>query len=278
MKGNHPNQNLLINNDNTSNYNPIAYNFVYKTNVNIKIGSDEAFVFLLSEKNKARFIPQDIKERHARIYINCPGQIQTVKLKPDETAHQLTINKAFVEIFMLNSNSFNDAFAHYTILPHQIELYKMLLSDFSLLRNELKLGGISRKTIELRTRLILRMVYDLISDGPTKGNNELPRIILDLNRLVDQNYIIHRNTTYYSKELAISPSHLTVLCRKYLGMTTKEVIDQSIIKEARSLLFHTNLSIKEITFKLNFKSMASFTHYLKSKTGLTPKQIRSSIY
>lgn len=55
-----------------------------------------------------------------------------------------------------------------------------------------------------------------------------------------------------------------------------EWIEDSVILEAKTMLKHTDLSIQEITYKLNFPTQTFFGKYFKRITGMSPKQYKNS--
>ena len=63
---------------------------------------------------------------------------------------------------------------------------------------------------------------------------------------------------------------------KILGKTPKEIINDRILLEAKRLLVHTQLSIKEIGQDLGFDDPAYFVRYFKKNSALTPVEFRES--
>ncbi|MEI6436138.1 MAG: helix-turn-helix domain-containing protein, partial [Bacteroidota bacterium] len=56
----------------------------------------------------------------------------------------------------------------------------------------------------------------------------------------------------------------------------KEIINDRILLEAKRLLVHTNLSIKELGQDLGFDDPAYFVRYFKSHTASTPVEFRET--
>jgi AraC-like DNA-binding protein len=60
------------------------------------------------------------------------------------------------------------------------------------------------------------------------------------------------------------------------GQSAPEWIDQYVILEAKQMLKHSDLCIKEISDELNFANPSFFFKYFKKHTGMTPNQYRNS--
>ncbi len=248
---------------------PLAYRVLSGTTECIDFGLENAYMFLLLEQTRIEGTQQD-----SRLYFSIPGQQQSIQLRVEDTAHLLTVSNDLVSLFMSNSHLLGPSITAYMVFPKLQHQYRLLLIDFSLLGKAMSAGARDQQAIHLRTRLILKMIDDLIGRGTAIESSLLPRVLLEFNELLNQHIVAHKEASYYAEALYISRSHLNMLSKKYLGMSTKAYIDELVLQEARSLLVHSSLSTKEITFRLGFKCMASFAHFLKSKTGLTSKQIR----
>jgi AraC-like DNA-binding protein len=249
--------------------NPIAYWQLSDSEECIDLGLDRAYMFLFLEKTRVQGSPQD-----SRIYFSIPGQQQSIQLSPEDRAHVMAVDTDFVGLFMSNSHLLEAAMTSYIIFPKLQDLYRLLLIDFSLLGRAMSATTKDQQAIRLRTRLILKMIDDLIGRGTAVASSLLPPVLHAFNSLLNQHIVAHKEVSYYAQELHISRGHLNMLSKKYLGMSTKAYIDQRVLLESKSLLIHSSLTTKEITFKLGFSCMASFSHFLKSKTGMTSKQIR----
>lgn len=76
---------------------------------------------------------------------------------------------------------------------------------------------------------------------------------------------------YYADQLNISAVYLAECVKKVSGKTAKQVIDEYVILEAKSLLKHAEQSIAEIAYVLGFSDNSNFVKYFKKQTGQTPK-------
>lgn len=81
----------------------------------------------------------------------------------------------------------------------------------------------------------------------------------------------------YASFLNISAGHLSEVIKIQSGKPAIKHIHDRLILEARRLLFHTDNSLKEITFDLGFSDASYFNRFFKRETGITPADYRTSI-
>ena len=105
---------------------------------------------------------------------------------------------------------------------------------------------------------------------------ELFLLLLDRQFPVDypQRKLEMRSATDYAQRLSIHVNHLNRVVKQVTGKTTTDIIASRITKEAIRLLKDTQLNIAEVAYALGFEEPASFTVFLKRKTGKGPKEVR----
>jgi len=109
-------------------------------------------------------------------------------------------------------------------------------------------------------------------------SNSKTEVLRQFKILVEKNYKTHHKVSDYAKLLNMSPKTISNQF-KILGQESPSVIiQQRIIIEAKRYMLYSNLSIKEIAFKLGFDDASSFSHYFKSRTGVSSKQFKETYY
>lgn len=78
----------------------------------------------------------------------------------------------------------------------------------------------------------------------------------------------------YADALKVSPNHLNKLVKKNTGKTVSQWIDDSLIIRAKALLCETELSVAEVSERLNVLDVSYFIRKFKKYTGLTPLEFR----
>ncbi len=94
--------------------------------------------------------------------------------------------------------------------------------------------------------------------------------------LLETNYTKLKSVNDYAKFICISEKRLGQATSKILGKSPKEIINDRILLEAKRLLVHTNLSIKEIGQELGFEDPAYFVRYFKKNSETTPVEFRET--
>lgn len=103
------------------------------------------------------------------------------------------------------------------------------------------------------------------------------RLIVNLNRLIDQYFTQHRSPAFYANALSINEHLLTKYCRMIMDRTVYELVQEKLHREALKLLITTDWSVKRIAYELGCSDPCYFNRCFKKKTGTTPKKFRNSI-
>lgn len=96
--------------------------------------------------------------------------------------------------------------------------------------------------------------------------------------IIEQNIAHKINLDKLSSECFISPRQLYRDFYTYTGHSVNEYIRKRRISKALGLLKYSDMTISEITYASGYSSQQAFTKSVKTVTGLTPKQYRSSNY
>lgn len=96
----------------------------------------------------------------------------------------------------------------------------------------------------------------------------------DFMNLAVENYDKERSIKFYADKMCLTPKYLSKLVKEGCGNSASEIIDNLVIAKAKSLLKHSDLSVKVIAARLNFSNQSSFNKFFKAKTGLPPLKFR----
>jgi len=121
--------------------------------------------------------------------------------------------------------------------------------------------------------MLLRLteLSNLRSESKTDSDTVL---VQELSRLVDAYFIKEHNVNFYTSAFNISEKHLNDICNKHFNCGLKKILKDRLMQEARKLILSTELSVSEISYKLNFEDNSYFNKVFKQETGLTPKKFR----
>lgn len=94
---------------------------------------------------------------------------------------------------------------------------------------------------------------------------------------VERDFLTERRVGAYADRYAISVDHLSDLLRARIGRSAMEVLQDRLLLEAKRMLLHSTLSLKEVGFALNMEDPAYFSRVFKKATGHTPGDYRAHI-
>jgi AraC family transcriptional activator of pobA len=84
----------------------------------------------------------------------------------------------------------------------------------------------------------------------------------------------NRNINDFTTAIGISKTHLNRVCQAIAGISTKEVISKYLINESMVLMAHTDMTISEIAYQLEFKDVSYFCRFFKKQAGISPARFR----
>ena len=94
---------------------------------------------------------------------------------------------------------------------------------------------------------------------------------------INEHFLELHEVSEYAIRLNISAGHLSEVVKAQSGKPAIKHIHDRLVMEARRMLFHTNNSLKEISFDLGFTDASYFNRFFKRETGITPAEYRASI-
>ena len=105
-----------------------------------------------------------------------------------------------------------------------------------------------------------------------KRQNLLPNSLLinSFFKLLEQHYKERFTIEKYAELLNITTHKLNIAIQQAKGKTTKQVVTERVLLEAKRLLVHSELTVKEIGFYLGFDEPTNFVKFFQSNVKQTP--------
>lgn len=131
---------------------------------------------------------------------------------------------------------------------------------------------------ERNVHLLQVLIFDLIANTTSEDNSTA--MDSDFNRflqLIDGNFKEQHSVQFYLSSLNISDKKLGALSKQHLGMSPLQTIHHRLVLEIKRLLLFGEESHKEIAYSLGFDSPASFSAFVKKKTGQTPSELQTEV-
>lgn len=95
-------------------------------------------------------------------------------------------------------------------------------------------------------------------------------------KLLSENYLVQREVGWYADKMNLTARYLTTTIRKVSGHTVSEWISRFIIKDAKYLLKHSEMTVQQVAYELNFPNQSFFGKFFKKHTGVSPGTYRAS--
>lgn len=93
-------------------------------------------------------------------------------------------------------------------------------------------------------------------------------------QLVEKHYKQFHTVSDYANVLHLTPKNLSKKISRFSRQSPNELIKDRIVLEAKRLLAHTTLSIKEIGYSLGYEDDAYFIRLFTKQTGISPLRFR----
>lgn len=102
-------------------------------------------------------------------------------------------------------------------------------------------------------------------------NEELTNVFFGL---LHANFHARRDSAFYAGRLCITARHLAKVIRQTTGQVPSYWITDFTIREVKSLLCSTSLTITQLADRLNFPDSSFLARYFRRNTGMSPQEYR----
>jgi AraC-like DNA-binding protein len=161
-----------------------------------------------------------------------------------------------------------------SLLPDDAQLLQSLM----LLIRQYIMQPLSLKS-EILEHLYSVFINDLISIQSFEKtrlsiSRQSEEIFVSFYTLLTNNYLAHRDLSFYADSLFITTTYLSRIVKQITGRTVMECINELLAMEATRLLKSTALTVEQIADQLNFATSASLDKFYKRMRGITPLSVR----
>lgn len=249
----------------------------------------EGYIFALIVKGNASAVIDDISYElgEGDVFIFYPRNI----LESFMMSIDLEVRAAFVapelaerlaDIVNLNWTFRLMAQSH-EIIHSSPENIRHFIAYFDLLQDKLAEPDSPNKANSLRM-LFASLIYEIIDVGSRK-NIEVPEadfsssenLMQRFFQLLSETENPYMTVSEYADRLNISPKYFSSVCKRTMGKTAGQLIDDAVIKMAQVLLHDRYKSIKQIADQLNFENQSHFGTYFKRHVGISPQEYRNNL-
>lgn len=250
------------------------------------------FSFLFVKDAKGKYTTDDVtfETEPGTIYFTNPGHFKSFEWYEINEVYLITVTEAFIKenvqlnIFKefpfllsetvyprtLNENNFSEFENIY------LQIEKAFISS-SIFKN--KVIGNFLVILLLKIKEAFWNDYNPIYEG-NKSSQIVKKFKRDLENHSRELLDGKINKQFRVKDYAIAQNlhenYLNNVIKSKTGKSVSNWITDKLIIEAKSLLKNSNLSIKEIAFKLGFLETSHFSNYFKKNIKTTPEKYRKS--
>lgn len=240
---------------------------------------DDYYIFGLMTRGTACGIV-DFKELRLNagdVFLVQPGQVHRFVSTEDAEGWLMMADSRFVgqeekcifDKFCLEASSFQTDEKHKEEFGLMTTLLEHRLDD-----------GNRRKTDAIAAHLAeayISMIAEAAHDFDLQKTDSSPRykeIVLAFREALSQHLPTHRQPSFYASLLNISTVYLNEIVKKVTGMNTASYIKGEVVLQAKRMLVHTNLPVKQIAYKLGFEDYSYFSRIFTQTTGVSPTDFR----
>lgn len=220
------------------------------------------------------FKKYDIKA--GKINIIYPGQVHLMKRQSADGLLLQFRKDIFEYISPLKHYNFyykssdittdEETFIHLYSLAERIELiYKQPAVNMSMTRQK------------AFSYLQIILIYLIELQEQYLFNDKSGQLLTHYFSLLGEHISEHRKVSAYADMMQCSPDKLNQACKDTLGKNALEILHEELLLEIRRMLLLNELSLKEISYKLNFENQANFNAFIKAKTGKSPKGLQEQV-
>jgi AraC family transcriptional regulator, transcriptional activator of pobA len=222
------------------------------------------------------------------VFFTAPGQLQSWDVLPDWEGIYVIFSKEFFAVNRIildeirESPFFDiDNRVSLTLVPEEA---KVLLDLFEKIKTEASTEYTNKyEFVKSYLRLLvmyLNRFYEKRIQNNQKPNPQASGIntVREFQDLIEQNLKTDkklRTIAEFANKLNTHPNHLNALCKEILGNTASELLHDSTLLQAKSLLLNSDYSMKEIAYQLGYDEPNYFFRFFKKHIGVTPSEFKN---
>lgn len=245
-------------------------------------------IYFLLKGERYYFIEQDtfhIKPGMA-VLVN-PHQIHKTHTVNHGGYHRflLQLDASVLSLFLRLSDNYDLITRPYDIVEFAKEDWKKVLATIEQLKDEMSHETEKDHTMSrlITMQLIALFVHAQKKQQAASQKQPIPDRVVHASKYEMVHKIILYIQEHFAEECSldeianhfyISRAYLTRIFKSITGFTVKEYLILCRIRNARTLLQTTNLSITEIAARTGFGNITNFEKNFKSMTSMTPMQYR----
>jgi len=168
---------------------------------------------------------------------------------------------------------------HISLTEEQFRRISRMVSLIRSRRNEKSVFS-ERIVLALIQILLFELMDAYVDNAPSEshGLSRADTVFLRFLSALSQNFRNQREVSFYASEQNLTPRYFATIIREKSGLSPGGWVSRFVIAEAKTLLANPDISIKEVSNKLNFPNQSFFGRYFRQNTGMSPGEYRKTQY
>lgn len=221
---------------------------------------------------------EEIKLARNDVFTMVPGTIcEGVSVSKDCRIAILAIPQEAFPLLMKMEHSltFREHMSRPLLFHHSDLEISHVITVYKLMRSVVEAGMPYSK--EILMNYMEAMAYYSITqfENHAKDEAKMQRGDILFHQFMDEvrrNYTTERQLAFYADKLCITSKYLSRIVKQHSGRQPSEWIRDYVILESKALLRQNDLSVQQISDRLNFPNPSFFGKYFKAVVGCSPRQ------
>ena len=220
------------------------------------------------------------------LFFVAPGQVHNLQATDKIDGYMIAFRDAFMclkdqsQVSGINSGLFfNSQFSSVIHLNDEQEkdieaVVRLMMKELTMQEPEydMALHGLLRYFLVLASRI----KGENVGISPEQHAAHNSSIFLKFKNLIEEKYRELKTVSDYAGQLHIKPVLLNEISKQLSGITAGEHIRNRVILEAQRYLYNTDLTAKEIAYKLGFDDPHYFSRFFKKYTNQSPSEFKEA--
>lgn len=212
-----------------------------------------------------------------------PGKAFRFKSDPDSKGYAIMFKHDFISIHPNNHNSIlrfpildpsKDCFFTLGSLEFEelLDVAAKMYYEYNKVIQESTLN-----LLELYAQILLTKINEASGNGGSRYSYTASfkeALSFKFKQLIAENLYSGKTIEEYAEMLFVTPKVLIEAVSAFNGATPKDLLNEAILKESKTLLRFTDASINDISKQLKFSSIGHFSNFFKKHAGTAPKDFR----
>lgn len=226
---------------------------------------------------------QEYQIKPHTVFFLSPGQIHEIEFSTDINGYIFLFSSSF---YLSNKSDPHKLFEFpffYSLKYDNPPLYLQNKDAIDELDSLFKKTLIEVNTNAIDSKEAMHAFLDLILINckrlyPQPEGTQLKKghiLIKRFKQLIEEKCAENIGVKEYADLLQVTANHLSETVKEYTGRTPTDFINDRMVLEIKRLLTHTQYTVQEIAFQLNFTDQSYFSKYFKKICGFSPSEFRN---